>query len=133
MVARLWLQADEVSGASGDDALADAELGGLDAEGRATIASWLAHSEKRDVAGAGEGIWPRHIMAARAFLAAATQWRTGLFTTAEGLVSRFIGLDYAAAAVAWQAMDIVLSAEDFGHFTAIEGAATSLLNGGDPA
>lgn len=129
MVARLWAQADKGGGASGDDALHDADLAGLEPSSRAALADWLAHNENRT--GGDEGVWPQHMLAAKAFLAAATQWRTGFVSLPEGNFPRFLGLDYAAAAIAWQMLGINLSADDFGNFTVIENSACAFLNGAE--
>ncbi len=113
------------NGMSGDDALSDALAMGLSADEIARLEQQLARSS-----GAFDGVWPDHVTAVAAFVAAATQWRTALAALADGIASRFLGLDYAGASVAWNAFGITIGAEDMGRLRTLENAAATLLNGG---
>lgn len=48
------------------------------------------------------------------------------------MTTLFLGLDYAAADVAWRALGLAMSADDFLRLSAIEHAAAARLNGGRP-
>ena len=111
---------------SNDDALAEARAFGMPA-------SEIAKLENRAAAREPEGLWPQNVPAIRALDAAFSQWRTALVVTAGGLASRITGLDYAAANVAWLALGIALTADEFSVLQSAEGFAVTLLNGGNPA
>ena len=76
------------------------------------------------LAGGNAGVWPRHAKAMRAFLAAASQWRAILAAPRPV----WIGLDYAAAAIAWGELDIELEPADFARFQVIEIGARDAQN-----
>lgn len=103
-----------------DDALADARAFGIDP----SVAS-AALEAGRVVQLDGvpyEGIFETNLKALRAFVGSCNQWRMA------GL--QFLSIDYGAARAAWEAMELKLSADDFGKFQIIEAEAARLLNGG---
>lgn len=138
MSARAWvngsLTAAPKAGADGDDAVADARRMGASEEQIAALVEWQAHQDgMADDSGVFHGVWPEHVTAVTAFLAAATQWRTTVGQFKERLVTRFTGLDYAGAAIAWAARGIEVSADVFDQLTILEIAARDGLNGGSAA
>lgn len=127
MAARAWANATlaDTPQAPEDDALADASAAGLDAAAQAAIARWARHS----TGPAFSGVWPDNADAVAAFLAAASQWRTTIADRNGRIVSRFLGLDYAGAAIAWSARGIEPDKDLFDRLTVIEMAARDALNG----
>lgn len=99
-----------------DDARADARAMGLPADAVAAIEARLARP-----VGAFCGLYPDHVPAAEAFVAAATQWRVA----GSG---HYVGLDYAGAAIAWRARGIEPDAATFANLQAIECAGRDALN-----
>lgn len=127
MAARAWANATlaDQPAATDDDALADASAAGLDAAAQAAIARWAI-----DRTGpAFCGVWPDNAAAVTAFLAAASQWRTTIADRNGRVITRFLGLDYAGAAIAWSARGIEPDADLFDRLTVIEMAARDALNG----
>lgn len=127
MAARAWANATlaDQPAATDDDALADASAAGLDAAAQAAIARWAI-----DRTGpASCGVWPDNAAAVTAFLAAASQWRTTIADRNGRVITRFLGLDYAGAAIAWSARGIKPDADLFDRLTVIEMAARDALNG----
>lgn len=113
--------------ATGDsETVTEARLMGFD---EAAIAA-LKHMLGRP-ASPFAGVWPHNIPAVIAFLAAASQWRTTIADRNGRIVTRFTGLDYAGAAIAWSARGIKLDAGTFDRLTIMEMAARDALNG-DP-
>jgi hypothetical protein len=78
---------------------------------------------------AGAGVWPQNSDAVSAFLAVATQWRTTLAPGPRGARLVWLGLDYAAAKVALDAVGIAVTAELWAALTIMELAARAALNG----
>lgn len=119
--------------ARADDALADARAGGMD---EASIAALERALGRGKVSDDFDGVWPDHVTAVRAAEAAGTQWRTSL-ALEDGdkggiaLVTRWLGLDYAACAACWSALGLVVSGDDFRTFQRLEGFLRTLLNGGE--
>lgn len=114
---RAWARGDLTSkpaGLAADDALADAALFGLPQEAVAGLAARSGFA----------GVWPDNLPAALAFCAAGTQLRTA--SAGAGVV--FIGLDYAAAKVAWEASAIGMTPEIFAGVRLIEAGAVEALN-----
>lgn len=127
MAAQAWANATlaDQPAATDDDALADASAAGLDAAAQAAIARWAI-----DRTGpAFCGVWPDNAAAVTAFLAAASQWRTTIADRNGRVITRFLGLDYAGAAIAWSARGIEPDADLFDRLTVIEMAARDALNG----
>ncbi|EDQ34299.1 Phage related hypothetical protein (DUF1799) [Hoeflea phototrophica DFL-43] len=127
MAARAWANATlaDQPQVADDDALADASAAGLDAAAQAAIARWAI-----DRTGpAFCGVWPDNADAVAAFLAAASQWRTMIADRNGRIVTRFLGLDYAGAAIAWSARGIEPDSDLFDRLTVIEMAARDALNG----
>jgi alkylhydroperoxidase family enzyme len=134
MSARAWvngtLDAVRPAGADGDDAVADARRMGADEETIAALVEWQAHQDGlADEAGMFKGVWPEHVNAVSAFLAACTQWRTILVQAGERFAVQYTGLDYAGAAIAWSARKIEVAGDLFDQFTILELAARDGLNG----
>lgn len=127
MAARAWAEGtlDDTPPAPDDDAIADARAAGLDAAAQAAIARWDRHCSS----GSFSGVWPQNAAAVTAFLTAASQWRTTLTGRNGLIITRFIGLDYAGAAIAWSARGVALDNETFNGLTVIEMAARDALNG----
>jgi hypothetical protein len=126
MAARAWAEGtlDDAPPASDDDAIADARAARLDAAAQAAIARWAI-----DRTGpAFCGVWPDNAAAVTAFLAAASQWRTMIADRNGRIATRFLGLDYAGAAIAWSARGIEPDADLFDRLTVIEMAARDALN-----
>lgn len=129
MAARAWVRNElfEPAGVAGptDDAVADARRFGFDEDCVASISS----ADKRYAHLDGfDGVWPENVPAVKAFLFAASQWRTA--GTAHRVL--FIGIDYAAAAIAWSANGIEMTADLFARFAALESAACAVLNEASP-
>jgi Phage related hypothetical protein (DUF1799) len=113
-----------------DGAVADARRMGASEEQIEALIAWQAHQDGlADGDGVFTGVWPQHVPAFTAFLAAATQWRTTLAQFNGLLVTRYTGLDYAGAAIAWAARKIEVAGEIFDQLTVIETAARDALNG----
>jgi hypothetical protein len=94
-------------------------LPGLDASAQAAIARWAV-----DRTGpAFSCVWPDNADAVTAFLAAASQWRTTIADRNGRIVTRFLGLDYGGAAIAWSARGIKPDVDLFDRLTVIEMAA----------
>jgi Phage related hypothetical protein (DUF1799) len=134
MSARAWvngsLTAAPKAGADGDDAVADARRMGADEAMIAALVEWQAHQDGlADDASLFKGVWPQHVNAVSAFLAACTQWRTILVQAGERFAVQYTGLDYAGAAVAWAARGIEVASDIFDQFTILETAARDALNG----
>lgn len=128
MAARAWAEGtldDAPPEEADDDAIADARAAGLDADAQAAIAAWDRHRTSASFS----GVWPQNAVAVTAFLAAASQWRTTLADQNGHIVTRFIGLDYAGAAIAWSARNIEMAADAFDRLTVLEMAARDELNG----
>jgi|GEM_PF-1483834 len=127
MAARAWAEGtlNDTPPINEDDAIADARAAGLDAAAQAAIARWDRHRSS----GSFSGVWPQNAAAATAFLTAASQWRTTLSGRNGYIITRFIGVDYAGAAIAWSARGIVLDNETFNGLTVMEMAARDALNG----
>ena len=79
--------------------------------------------------GGSESLWAAHLPAFRAFGAVQTQWRTRLVATEHGLRSLVIGLDYAGAKVALDALAIVLQPHQWTDLGVLEREAAAALNG----
>jgi hypothetical protein len=127
MAARAWANATlaDTPQTAEDDALADAKAAGLDASAQAAIARWAV-----DRTGpAFSCVWPDNADAVTAFLAAASQWRTTIADRNGRIVTRFLGLDYGGAAIAWSARGIKPDVDLFDRLTVIEMAARDALNG----
>jgi hypothetical protein len=132
MSARAWVNGSLTASPSADDdsAVADARLMGAGEEQIEALIVWQNHQDGLgDDRGAFNGVWPEHVSAFTAFLAAATQWRTTLSQFNDRLVTRFTGLDYAGASVAWLARGIDVAGEVFDQLTILETAARDALNG----
>lgn len=127
MAARAWANAtlNDAPEAAEDDALADASAAGLDAAAQAAIARWAIDR----TGSAFCGVWPENADAVAAFLAAASQWRTTIAERNGRIVTRFLGLDYAGAAIGWSARGIEPDSDLFDRLTVIEMAARDALNG----
>lgn len=131
MAARAWANATlaDQPQAAEDDALADASAAGLDAAAQAAIARWAIDRTGPDFSRpAFSGVWSDNADAVTAFLAAASQWRTTIADRNGRIVTRFLGLDYAGAAIAWSARGIEPDADLFDRLTVIEMAARDALN-----
>lgn len=109
------------------EAVLDAQRFGFDAE---TIAAIRAELDG-GVAGA-VAVWSHHVGIVRAFLALASQWRTTLEPREGGFRLLWIGLDYAAAPVAFGALDITITPRLWQGLTVMEFHARAALNG-EPA
>lgn len=127
MAARAWANATlaDQPQAADDDAIADALAAGLDATAQAAIARWAIDRTGPALC----GVWPDNADAVTAFLAAASQWRTTIADRNGHIVTRFLGLDYAGAAIAWSARGIKPDVDLFDRLTVIEMAARDALNG----
>jgi len=79
-------------------------------------------------AGSDDGVWPDNVPAVLAFLAAATQWRTG--TAGDRLV--WIGLDYAGARAGIEAAGLRLDPAVWEGLRVMEAEARDALNGVAP-
>jgi Phage related hypothetical protein (DUF1799) len=136
MSARAWVNGGldvRQAGADEDGAVADARLMGASEEQIDALIAWQAHQDGlADEGGVFNGVWPEHVPAFTAFLAACTQWRTTIGQFNDRLVTRYTGLDYAGAAVAWAARKIEIAAETFDQLTTLEIAARDALNGVQP-
>jgi hypothetical protein len=75
------------------------------------------------------GVWPRNVPAVLAFLAAGTQWRTGIRFAGKMLETFWIGLDYSGARVAIEALEIEMTPEIWSGVGVMEVAARDALNG----
>ena len=106
-----------------DGALADAVLWGLDDDAVAAIRSSLAAGGQ-----AFDGVWPDNVAIVEAFLAAGTQWRTGLRPTRSGPRLVWIGLDYAAARAGIEALGLSITPELWVGLMVMESAAREALN-----
>lgn len=71
-------------------------------------------------------VWSAHLVAARAFLASATQWRVA--AGMGGMV--MIGLDYAGVRAGLDAEGLTLSPDDWRALRLIEAGAIEATNGG---
>lgn len=132
MAARAWKNGGLTTGtarpalpgnASLDDAIADAELFGIDPQ----IVQDRLDAGSRRLRETFKGVWPMHHRAALLFVAAANQWRI--------FQASFLSIDYAAAEIAWKRLGLLKDArpEDFAAFQHIEAEACRLLNGGGNA
>jgi hypothetical protein len=119
--------AGEFSGRSTqtDDALSDADRWALSDEDKADLRDALSESAGLG----GRAVWAMHRRALALLDAAGTQWRTRLAPGERGLVTRFTGLDYAAARVAWDALGLTVTPADWRRLMVLEAAAVAALNG----
>ena len=112
-----------------DEAVADARRWGLPDDQVAALAARLGPgSGQRPGGEVFDGVWPDNRPAVDAFLAASSQWRTAATMEDGHLRTRYIGLDYAGAAVAWAAFDIDPAAAFRGGLRRVEAAARDALN-----
>lgn len=93
------------------------------------IAAIAAHLSGTDGSGSGAGVWPQNIPAVSAFVAVATQWRTALAPTENGLRVLWIGLDYAAVRAGLELARITVTPETWAGLVDVELAARDALNG----
>jgi hypothetical protein len=75
------------------------------------------------------GVWPVNAPIVAAFCAVGSQWRTTLKILGGDFATRFIGLDYAGAKVALEALGVSITAELWSGLQVMEGAARDALNG----
>lgn len=95
---------------------------GLDAETIAAIMAALG-------AGQEDGVLPQNVATVSAFLAVASQWRTILVPTEMSVRTVFVGLDYAGARVALDALGIAVDPALWAGLAVMEQAAAAALNG----
>jgi hypothetical protein len=136
MAARALLESRTANDQVPDNALADARAMEATPEQMAALEAYLAALDGIEPELTFNGIWPAHVPAVNALVLAGSQWRTTMAQVFENgrvfLVTRFLGLDYAGAAVAWAASGLVLNAADFTNLRILESATASLMNGVNP-
>jgi hypothetical protein len=95
----------------------------------AEIAVLRARLDRLEGAEESDGVWPDNVAVVRAFLAASSQWRS--VVAGGGLAPArifYVGLDYAGAKVAIDALGIAITPELFVGIQVMEDAAREILN-----
>ena len=77
----------------------------------------------------GEGVFPDNVAAVEAFLIVATQWRSLVRETMDGIRIHFTGLDYAAARAGLELAGVAVEPRVWRQVLQLEATARDALNG----